>query len=179
MIGSARWRQATADVTGDMYDHFACALGTRLDAARTPQLTRLLARAGEDRAVVSIAKTHWNTRRPYLEQPGEICEPATAHLAGNPDYPSGHAAHGQHVAMILAALAPSRSTALLARGREFGESRHICGSHSVSAAEAGLLAGAAIFAVEQGQAEFRRDMERARSEVAAALARPRLPSSCN
>ncbi len=46
-------------------------------------------------------------------------------MAGNPDYPSGHSAHGGHVAMILAELAPQRSDALYARGREFAESRYV------------------------------------------------------
>ncbi|HUD30163.1 MAG TPA: phosphatase PAP2 family protein [Novosphingobium sp.] len=90
-----------------------------------------------------------------------------AHLAGNGDYPSGHSAHGQHVALILAAIAPDRATQLLARGREYAESRWICGSHTQSATEAGLLSGSAIFAAELNSAEFRADLERARTELAA------------
>jgi hypothetical protein len=176
---SPRWRQATADVTGDMFDHFACALGVRLTARSAPRLRHLLERAGEDRSVVGDAKTHWQTRRPWIGNDLPICEPRTAHLAGNGDYPSGHAAHGQHVAMILAALAPSRSTQLLARGREFAESRWICGSHSRSAAEAGLLAGAAIFAAEQSSPAFRADMDAARAELAGALATAKgQPAGC-
>lgn len=169
--GTPRWTLATSDVTGDMYDHFAGALGVRLTPETAPILTALLARAGDDRSVVGDAKTHWNTRRPYLGTDLPICEAKTDHLAGNPDYPSGHAAHGMHVGMVLAELAPQRGDALYARGREFAESRYICGSHSYSAVEAGILSGAVIYGAEQASPTFRFDMEAARAEVQAALAR--------
>uniref|UniRef100_B0T0P4 Acid phosphatase n=1 Tax=Caulobacter sp. (strain K31) TaxID=366602 RepID=B0T0P4_CAUSK len=170
--GSARWRRATDDVDGSTYEHFAEALGARLTEADTPILTALLERAGEDRSVVSVAKTHWGTRRPYLDKPNApICEAKSAHLAGNPDYPSGHSAFGMHVAMILAELAPSRADALYSRGRDYAESRWVCGSHSLSAAEAGMQSGATIYAAEHVSPYFRRDMEAARAELDAALAK--------
>ncbi len=168
--GSPRWALATADVDGHVYDHFAAALGVRLDPAKTPILSALLERAGEDRSVVSLAKTHWGTKRPYIgKDASPICEAKSAHLAGNPDYPSGHSAFGEHVAMILAELAPSRADALYARGREYAESRYVCGSHSFSAAQAGMESGAVIYAAEHASPIFRRDMEMARAELDAAL----------
>lgn len=166
-----RWALATSDVTGDMYDHFAEALGVRLSSQQAPALTALLNRSGDDRSVVGAAKDHWGTRRPYIGTDLAICEAKSDHLAGNPDYPSGHSAHGMHVAMILAELAPQRADALYARGRDFAESRYICGSHSYSAAEAGILSGAVIYGAEQRSETFRRDMRAARAEVQAALAR--------
>lgn len=169
--GSDRWTLATQDVRGDMYDHFADALGVRLTVEDAPVLTALLHRSGADRSVVGVAKDHWGTQRPYIGTDLPICEAKTDHLAGNPDYPSGHSAHGMHVAMILAELAPQRADALYARGREFAESRYVCGSHSYSAAEAGILSGAVIYGAEQRSETFRRDMEAARAEVQAALAR--------
>lgn len=168
--GSARWALATGDVSGDKYDHFAEALGVRLTPDQAPVLTALLDRSGDDRSVVGVAKDHWGTRRPYLGTDLPICEAKTDHLAGNPDYPSGHSAHGVHIAMILAELAPQRADALYARGREFAESRYVCGSHSYSAVEAGILSGMIIYGAEQRSETFRRDMEAARAEVQAALA---------
>jgi membrane-associated phospholipid phosphatase len=165
-----RWALATSDVDGPMYDHFAQALGVRLTPQAAPVLTALLERAGEDRSVVGLAKTHWGTRRPYIgKDAAPVCEPRSDHLAGNPDYPSGHSAHGEQVAMILAELAPSRADALYARGREYAESRYVCGSHTFSAAEAGLQAGAVIYAAEHASPIFRGDMEMARAELDAAL----------
>lgn len=43
-------------------------------------------------------------------------------------------------------LTPGRATQLLKRGREYRDSRWICGPHSESAVEASRRAGAAIFA---------------------------------
>jgi membrane-associated phospholipid phosphatase len=169
--GTPRWALATSDVSGEVYNDFAQALGVRLTPEEAPVLTALLDRAGNDRSVVGDAKTHWATKRPYIGTAQPICEAKTDHLAGNPDYPSGHSAHGVHVAMILAELAPQRADALYARGREFAESRYICGAHSYSAVEAGILSGMVIYGAEQRSDVFRRDMEAARAEVQAALAR--------
>ncbi|WP_230983733.1 phosphatase PAP2 family protein [Caulobacter rhizosphaerae] len=156
-----------------MYDHFAQALGVRLTPQAAPVLTALLQRAGEDRSVVSLAKTYWDTKRPYIgKEAAPICEPKSDHLAGNPDYPSGHSVHGEQVAMILAELAPSRAAALYARGRDYAESRYVCGSHTFSATEAGLQAGAVIYAAEHASPIFRRDMDMARAELDAALGTP-------
>jgi membrane-associated phospholipid phosphatase len=176
---SPRWKLATADVDGSEFNHFADALGVRLTPASAPILAALLDRAGEDRSVVGVAKSHWKTRRPYLDKKdAPICEAKSAHLAGNPDYPSGHSASGMHTAMILAEVAPSHADALYARGREFAESRWICGSHSVSATEAGMQSGAVIYAAEHVSPFFRQDIEAARAEVAAALATasPKVPA---
>ncbi|NBB65250.1 phosphatase PAP2 family protein [Pseudomonas sp. ODNR1LW] len=168
--GAPRWVLAASDVSGEIYDHFAEALGVRLTSQTAPVLTALLNRAGDDRSVVGDAKTHWATKRPYIGTDQPICEAKTDHLAGNPDYPSGHSAHGAHVAMILAELAPQRADELYARGRAFAESRYICGSHSYSAVEAGILSGMVVYGAEQSSDVFRRDMEAARAEVQAALA---------
>ena len=175
--GSARWQRATDDVDGSIWKHFAGALGVTIDPAQAPILAALLERAGEDRSVVGDAKTHWATKRPYLGKPdAPICEAKSDHLAGNPDYPSGHSAFGMHVAMILAELAPSRADALYARGRDYDESRWICGSHSFSAAEAGAQSGATIYAAEHVSPYFRRDMEAARAELDAILAKASQPA---
>lgn len=171
--GTARWTLAIDDVRGTMFHHFAGALGVELTEAEAPILSALLARSGNDRSVVGVAKDHWGTQRPYIGTDLPICEAKTDHLAGNPDYPSGHSAHGMHVAMILAELAPQRADIFYARGREFAESRYICGSHSYSAAEAGILSGTIIYGAEQRSDAFQRDMEAARAEVQAALARAR------
>lgn len=177
MKGSARWQLAIDDVDGTTYEHFAQALGVKLNTTDTPILTALLERAGEDRSVVSVAKTHWGTKRPYIGKPdAPLCETKSEHLAGNPDYPSGHSAFGMHVAMILAELAPSRADALYARGRDYAESRWVCGSHTVSAAEAGVQSGATIYAAEHVSPLFRRDMAAARAEVDAALAKAAQPA---
>jgi membrane-associated phospholipid phosphatase len=162
--GSPRWKVAASDVESDAFEHFACALGVRLSPQTAPALARLLDRAGTA-GVVDPVKRFYRTRRPYLGSKAPICQAETAELAGNADYPSGHTANGWMEALILAELAPDRATQILARGRAFGESRLVCGAHSLSAVEAGWLAGAAATAALHGSAEFRADLEAARAEM--------------
>ncbi|VXC93185.1 Ca2+-dependent phosphoinositide-specific phospholipase C [Sphingomonas sp. 8AM] len=165
MEGSPRWKLATDDVKSDAFTHFACALGVWLTPQTAPAVARLLDRAGVA-GVVDPGKRFYHVLRPYIGLDAPICEPKTEHLAGNGDYPSGHAANGWMEALILAELAPDRATEILARGRAYGESRLICGSHSLSAVQAGWLAGAAATAALHGSAAFRDDLEAARREMA-------------
>ncbi|WP_010546343.1 acid phosphatase [Sphingomonas elodea] len=169
LAGTQRWQIATDDVTNDPLRRNACAMHMVLDARRAPALAHLLDRAATG-PVVSRVKAAYQVPRPYLRTNGEICEPKTAHLAGNGDYPSGHTANGWMEALILAEVMPERATAILARGRAYGESRAICGSHSRSAVEAGFMAGAVVVAALHGAPAFRRDVEAARAEVAALAA---------
>jgi membrane-associated phospholipid phosphatase len=162
--GTSRWRLATRDVTDDRYTVFGCALGLQLDAARAPALARVFARMS-DAGMVGRAKATLAVRRPYLDQPGAICEPKTAHLASNGDYPSGHTSNGWATALILAELRPDRATQILRRGREYGESRFVCGAHSRSAVEAGFLAGAVVVSRLHASVDFRVDMDTARLEL--------------
>jgi hypothetical protein len=177
--GGARWALATSDVNSDSFDHFACALGVKLTPGLAPITARLLDRASAA-GVVDEAKQFYRIPRPYLSEPSTICEAKTAHLAANPDYPSGHAAGGWMEALILAELAPDRASDILARGRAFGESRLICGSHSLSAVQAGWMAGAAATAALHAQPAFRQDLEAARAELAKARAAapPPDPAAC-
>lgn len=166
--GGPRWTLAQRDVTDGPFDTFACALGVRLRPGDAPALDRLLARLGKDRGPwVDAGKFHYAVRRPYLKIDGPICEPKTDHLAGNPDYPSGHAAAGWSIALVLAEAAPARAGRVLDRGRVFTESRFVCGSHSRSAVDAGGMLASALIATEHGSDAFRADLAAARSQLVA------------
>jgi len=162
--GAARWALAADDVESDVFTHFACALGMKLSAEAAPLTARLLDRASTS-GVVDPVKAYYRAPRPYLGTRAPICQPRTRHLAENGDYPSGHAAGGWMEALILAELVPDRASEILARGRAYGESRAICGAHSVSAVQAGWLAGAAATAALHGSPEFRAEMDAARAEL--------------
>ncbi|HEY4446443.1 MAG TPA: phosphatase PAP2 family protein [Steroidobacteraceae bacterium] len=164
--GTARWQIATDDVTNTALDRYACALGLQLTPAAAPAVTRLLDRAGTG-LLVDPVKTHYHTRRPFVGTRAPICEAKSDHLIGNGDYPSGHAANGWLEALILAELAPERATALLSRGRAYGESRVVCGSHTASAVEGGWIAGTVMFAALNAEPRFRHDLDEARRELAA------------
>jgi acid phosphatase (class A) len=165
LLGTPRGVMATRDVTDDRFTVFACAIGRKLNPRSSPALVRIFARMS-DRNMVGHAKDGFAVRRPYLNDDLPICEPKTAHLASNGDYPSGHTSSGWSAALILAELMPDRATAILRRGRQYGESRYICGSHSRSAVEAGYMAGSVLVAALHASPEFRRDMDAARLELA-------------
>lgn len=182
LAGTARWAAAVDDVSSsrdDLYRHFACSLGVRLTVSSAPKLTRLLDRASMDGAAFSSRpKAVFQARRPFLDAPGAICETRSSHLSSEPDYPSGHTTTGWSMALILAELAPDRATQILARGRAYGESRAVCGSHNVSAVDGGYISGAAFVAVLHGSKAFRSDMEEAREEVSRLRATGPTPTMC-
>ena len=114
LAGTPRWKLATSDVTDGRYTVYACAMGMTLDDTSAPALARIFARLGGDN-MVGHAKSTFAVRRPYLNQPGDICEAKTDHLAGNGDYPSGHTSNGWLTALILAELLPDRATVTLTK----------------------------------------------------------------
>ena len=167
-----RWALATNDAQLD-FDHlmadFGCALGTRLDQHTAPALYRLLARVSLDsRPETDAVKDHYGRRRPYIGNDAAICVARGTSLDASASYPSGHTTAGWTVALLLAELAPDRSTEILARGRAFGESRIVCGVHWLSDVQAGYLNAAALVAALHSSAEFRADMLQAAPEIAAA-----------
>lgn len=174
---SPRWRLAIADADVT-FPHaastFACALGLRISEADTPHLYRLLQRSLIDAGQSTLrAKDTYARARPFTVQDAPICVPGdAAALRKSPSYPSGHAAAGWAWALLLAELAPERSGPLLRRGYEFGLSRVVCGVHWPSDVETGRTVGAAAVARLHADAEFRAQLELARTEVARSRAQP-------
>lgn len=170
--GSPRWSLAQNDVPSlpaNMLKDFSCAVGVQMSPEVTPKLLAMLSKMGIDASrQVSSVKDVFKRPRPYLiAGEGNICTPKSESLAASPDYPSGHSTWGWAVAMFLAELAPDQATPILVRGRAFGESRVVCGVHSVSAIEAGRVNGGALLASWRGNPAFRADLEAVRAELEA------------
>lgn len=169
LVGSSRWTLATADADESvpyMLQSFSQAAGRPLSLANTPRLAALLVRMRPDLAAAATpAKDHFQRKRPFLVDDGPICQPRGV-LEGSYDYPSGHTTWGTAVALVLAELIPDRASPILARGREYGESRIVCGAHNASAVAAGRFAAAAVVARLHGQATFRAALDAARDELA-------------
>lgn len=180
---SPRWALAQNDVptrVPNMLANFSCAVGAPLTPQNAPRLTGLLSKVGLDSGQqVASVKDVFKRKRPYLIEDGPICVEKSPALADSPDYPSGHVTWGWVVGLILSELAPDRSTPILVRARAFGESRAVCGVHSLSAVEAGRTNGAALNAVLHGDPQFRADLDAARAEMATIRkAAAPLPTTC-
>ena len=65
----------------------------------------------------------------------------------------------------MAQVIPDRSAQMVARGREFGDSRRVCNVHWLSDIEEGRLVAAAVVARLNAEPAFRADVEAARAEV--------------
>ena len=81
--------------------------------------------------------------------------------------------------MVLAEIAPDRATQVLARARAYGESRVVCGVHNASAVDAGRTEASIVIAALHSSAEFRADLDAARTELAAARAKATPPANCD
>jgi acid phosphatase (class A) len=171
--GSARWTIAQSDDNLSMaglLNAFRCALGLNLTPDQAPALTALISRANSDAGgAAGVLKTLYKHKRPFQMAEGDVCISAQGKTAleRSPDYPSGHTAISWETGLILGELVPEAAGDLLTRAREFGQSRVVCGVHNESAVEAGWMTATAVFAMQESSAEFHRDLEAARTEVAA------------
>lgn len=161
-------------------DNFACALSVPIDAQATPRLYLLLRRTLVDAGLGTYgAKDHYRRVRPFVVHEEPTCLPRDEpSLREDGSYPSGHTAIGWTWAMVLTQVAPARGNALLARGRQFGESRLVCNAHWQSDVLEGRAVASGVFAKLQGNADFLADVAAARKEVAARQAAGARPAGC-
>ncbi len=151
-------------------NQFSCAIDVEVDAVKTPALYRLLERSRIDAsAATRTAKKHYQRPRPFMVNNEPTCSPEDEQdLRGNGSYPSGHTSIGWAWALILSEIAPDRADAILARGRNYGESRLVCNVHWQSDILEGRFMGAAAVARLHGNAAFNKDLMAARKEIVAA-----------
>lgn len=170
---SPRWVLAARDAElmfPAAADTFSCALGIPVNEEQTPALYMLLRRTLADLGLAAYpAKKAYGRSRPFMGNGQPICTPGDeAMLRDDPSYPSGHTAIGWGWALILSDLAPERSSAILERGRAYGESRVVCNVHWYSDVLAGQLVGAAAYARLQNNEDYLSAMAAARRDIAAA-----------
>ena len=170
--GTPRWRLATEDANlrlPQAAGTFSCALNAPITEEATPRLYLLMRRVMIDAALsTSRAKSRYNRPRPFVVNKKPTCTPdEEGNLMQSGSYPSGHAAIGWALALILCEIAPEQTDAILARGRAFGESRMVCNVHWQSDVIEGRFMGAAVIARLHADPQFRADVEAARTELAA------------
>jgi acid phosphatase (class A) len=172
--GTPRWRLAIEDAdVRQAAGTFSCAVNAPITEQETPRLYMLMRRASTDAGrSTSAAKDYYRRSRPFMVNNEPICTPGEEEfLRKNGSYPSGHAAIGWALALILTEIAPERTDAILARGLAFGESRVICNVHWQSDVVEGRLMGAGTVARLHADAAFRAELEAASAEFAALRAK--------
>jgi acid phosphatase (class A) len=163
---SARWKLAqNDDNSAAIMKDLACAVGVEITAKNAPTLASMIPRIGRDASrLTNLPKDIYKRDRPFRVDEGPVC----IAKPDSYDYPSGHNTWGWTMGLIMAELAPDRATEILIRAKAFGESRLVCGVHNLSAVEAGRTNGSIVVAALHGDEAFRKDLEVARKEVAAA-----------
>jgi acid phosphatase (class A) len=185
--GSPRWKQALADDPTGLKDgltQFQCALGVTLTKDNAPTLMTLLGKSQLDTHwAVDKAKAHFKRPRPFADDPAApTCMPIKPEMRAKVStaYPGGHSTLGMTWGLILAELAPDRSTRIMDRVRDYSHSRLACGIHFPSDLEAGHMLGAGLVARLHAEPAFRADLDKARVEVAAArAANTAAPAACS
>jgi acid phosphatase (class A) len=178
--GGDRWRLAAMDANLSFPEAagvFSCSLGAAVTEQDTPRLYRMLRRVMTDAGVATFAaKDKYQHARPFMLDDQPICTPDKERsLRAQGSYPSGHASIGWAWALVLVEASPDESEAILARGRAFGESRLVCNVHWLSDVIEGRFIGAATVARLHAAPEFLADLAAARTELAAARAKPLPP----
>lgn len=172
--GGARWNLAISDADLDFPRAariYSCALGLTITSDKTPTIWKILQRSERDLSKVTRrAKKHYQRARPFLLDGQPVCTPEFLdHLRKSGSYPSSHSSIGWGWALILAELAPDRTDAIMVRARAYGESRNVCNVHWHSDVMQGRLLASAVIARLHADAEFRSDMDVARTEMRKAL----------
>lgn len=172
LYGTKRWDLATKDADlsfPSAADIFSCALGVSISQKNTPHLYMLLRRTLADAGFSTYsAKNNYQRTRPFVINKKPTCTPhEEVHLKKDGSYPSGHTAIGWAWALILAEVSPEQGDVILARGRDYGQSRVVCNVHWQSDVNEGRIIGSAAVARLHTDPIFRAQLEAAKSELSA------------
>lgn len=118
-----------------------------------------------DNAIAAV-KARFGRTRPFMVDPEIV---TIVEQPPNASFPSGHSAFGHLNALLLARAVPEQADELLARGDAYAARRVIAGVHFPSDLEGGREAAIQAERMLMKDPRFRRDFERARSELRKAL----------
>jgi acid phosphatase (class A) len=146
--------------------NFTPAVGAFFLSNNLPKTTALFHQVQTDAAVVTDnAKDFYKRPRPYVTDPGL----ANGKLEKSFSYPSGHSTESMVLALVLADLLPDRQDAILAEARSIGWHRVQIARHYPTDIYAGRVLAQAIVKQMNKNADFQKDFEEAKAEIAAAM----------
>jgi acid phosphatase (class A) len=162
---AGEYAAAQKDDGDEKPDAFSAAVG--FDLAALPQTAMLLAETQtEEKAVAKRAKDYFKRNRPWVADASLTQKCGTADPQSS--YPSGHTTMGYSVAVVLAALVPEKSTAIMARAAQFAENRLVCSMHFRRDIVAGEALGTVIGYALLQNAAFQQQFALAKAELKAA-----------
>ena len=157
---------AAADATENIW-RFENVMGPKFKAESMPKADAFFARVQKtEDEVVDPAKLVWKRPRPH--QLSDLVKPA-AKLSNSGAWPSGHAAGGVLMGIVLANMVPEKRAEIMARAWEYGNNRIVGGLHYRSDVEIGRIAGAVIAEDIMRQDDFKAEYEVVKEEVRKAL----------
>jgi acid phosphatase (class A) len=172
-----RYSQAVWDNDHEDPTAFAATIAPGFDLNKLPATAKLLDDVMNDQSIAaSTAKEFFHRRFPVAAETSPIsyrdwsCDTDVKKPADRPlrSYPSGHATMGYSVGIVLAALIPEKSQAILARAADYAHSREICGDHYHADIEASHALGSAIGIMLLKNAKLQPKIEAAKIELRAA-----------
>ena len=158
---------------------FTEVLGPAFNKDNLPKLNAFLVKVSrEANTYTNTVKDFWKRPRPFetnpaVHPPGGM-KATTLDLQGQPtvSFPSGNAAFGAEMAVILADMVPEKRAELFARGWELGTDRIVGGVHYPTDVQAGRLIGTVMVSLMMQNPAFRADLAEAKAELRAALKLP-------
>jgi acid phosphatase (class A) len=168
-----RYTQAKWDAAHEDATPFAAAIGPAFDLEKLPATSRLLQSVLNDQGIAaSTAKDYFRRKFPVTaEMPASYSEwtcdtvdrkPESRPLRG---YPSGHGTLGYSLGVVLAALIPEKSQAILVRAADYAYSREVCGDHYHSDVEASRALGTAVAVMLLNNAALKPQIDAAKAEL--------------
>jgi acid phosphatase (class A) len=172
-----RYAEAVWDARHEDPTPFAIVIGPGFDLTKLPATAKLLDDVLNDQTVAtSEAKDFFKRKFPAAaEQPGDsyrewTCDVADRKPSALPlrSYPSGHSTMAYTFGVVLAALIPEKSQAILVRSASYAYSREICGDHYHSDVEAGHVLGTTLGVLLLNNAALKPEIEASKAELRAA-----------
>jgi acid phosphatase (class A) len=186
-----RWLVASADAElksdSGTQCHFNCQLGVTVSKEGTPHLYALISRISADaHHGAAYVKEEKYRQRPFAQAAEEdgagskysaTCRPdEETTLNENSSYPSGHTTFGYLAGLVLAQVDPEDASKLIARGRQYSESRLVCNYHWYSDIQAGRELASAVYDTLQESSSYLADLKAAQEEFKAVQAKGEAPT---
>jgi acid phosphatase (class A) len=162
-----QFAKALADDHGEDITAFSGVMGPGFDLKTLPKTATLFADVkAEEKTAAKLAKNYFKRNRPWIADPA--LKTCASDDPPQSSYPSGHSTMGYAMATVLAALAPEKAQAIMARASDYAENRLVCSMHYRRDIVAGQVLGTVVSTELLHTPGFKAEFDDARAELIAA-----------